>query len=131
MAFAGTFGYRFSRVFGMEIEATVVPDFKAPFSNDFPVILNSSAASNSAAGFTSLIFPGPVCNDAGGRLVIFTTNARVEIPTVSARASRTSSPAAELPARGAPPNLYSYPIPFLLRATQVSRRCRHARSVSP
>jgi opacity protein-like surface antigen len=86
VAFAGTFGYRFSRVFGMEIEATVVPTFKAPFSNDFPIILSSGSASppGSVISFTQ-IYPGPIYGNAGGRVVIFTNNARVEIPTMSTR----------------------------------------------
>lgn len=118
VAFAGTFGYRFSRVFGMEIEATAVPDLKAPFSNDFPVILNSSAASSSAAGLTSVIFPGPVLQDAGGRLVIFTTNARVEIPTVSARVTPYFVAGGGIASTRRTAE-FTYPIPFLLPATQV------------
>jgi len=117
VAFAGTFGYRFNRVFGMEIEATAVPDLKAPFSNEFPVILNSSAVSNSGA-VTSLIFPGPVLQDAGGRLVIFTTNARIEIPTVSARVMPYFVAGGGIASTRRTAQV-TYPFPFLLPATQV------------
>jgi opacity protein-like surface antigen len=85
VAFGGTFGYRFSRVFGMEIDVTAVPTFKAPFSNDLPIILNSASSSfaGSVTSFTRL--GGFFYANAGGRVVIFTNNARVEIPTLSTR----------------------------------------------
>jgi opacity protein-like surface antigen len=83
-AFAGTFGYRFSRVFGMEIEATVVPSLKTPFPG-FPVILGSSVTVTGGALPFTQIYPGPSYGNAGGRLVIFTNNARVEIPSTSTR----------------------------------------------
>ena len=98
VAFAGTFGYRFGRVFGMEIETTAVPNVKSPFRDDFPAILSGSTASilggstvsaGSAVSFTRIdpgqIYPGPTYSNQRGRVVIFTNNARVEIPTTSTR----------------------------------------------
>jgi opacity protein-like surface antigen len=85
VGFSGTFGYRFSRVFGLEIEATAVPELKGP-ADTFPGILD--AVSTSPVGGTisvTQIFPAPVLADASGRLVIFTNNARIEIPTISER----------------------------------------------
>jgi opacity protein-like surface antigen len=87
-AFAGSFGYRFSRVFGMEIEASAVPTLEAPFPG-FPVILSGSSVTvtpitSGGLSFTQ-IFPGPTYGNPGGRLVMFTNNARVEIPTSSTR----------------------------------------------
>jgi opacity protein-like surface antigen len=87
-AFAGSFGYRFSRVFGMEIEASAVPALKAPLPA-FPVILSGSSVLTTpgrgdAFAFTQ-IYPGPTYGNPGGRLVMFTNNARIEIPTSSTR----------------------------------------------
>jgi opacity protein-like surface antigen len=69
----------------MEIEATVVPTLKTPFPG-FPVILSGSSVTvtGGALPFTQ-IYPGPSYGNPGGRLVIFTNNARVEIPTTSTR----------------------------------------------
>src|SRR5204863_9364883 len=52
----------------------------------FPVILNRASANSlgGAVAFTQ-IFPGPAYSNTGGRLVIFTNNARIEIPTLSDR----------------------------------------------
>src|SRR5213593_3499913 len=80
LAFTGSFGYRFTRVVGMEIEVTAAPDLTSPFSNDFPIILNGSSVTSTGGSVTSLIFPGPSMTDFGGRLVVFTNNARIEIP---------------------------------------------------
>ena len=81
----GTFGYRFSRVFGLEIEAAVVPKLSGPVG-PFPVILSNAITWSSLDGSVSpQIFPGPTISDTGGRLVVFTNNARVEIPTASDR----------------------------------------------
>jgi opacity protein-like surface antigen len=85
VGFSGSFGYRFSRVFGIEIEATAVPSLNGPVPN-YPVILSNATFWSSVGGSASpQIFPGPTLSDAGGRLVIFTNNARVEIPTLSDR----------------------------------------------
>jgi opacity protein-like surface antigen len=84
VAFGGTFGYRFSRVFGLEIEATVVPSLHGGLEDDFPVIQALTWSSSIGSPITQ-IFPGPTISDTGGRMVIFTNNARVEIPTLSDR----------------------------------------------
>ena len=66
---AATFGYRFSRVVGFEIEATMVPDLEA---ESVPIAVLQ-------------IFPGPRIENAGGRAVIFSTNVRAHIPTTTSR----------------------------------------------
>jgi len=84
-AFGGTFGYRFSRVFGIEMEATAVPSLHGGLDANFPVVQSLTWSSLSSASPTFQIFPGPTISDTGGRMVIFTNNARVEIPTLSDR----------------------------------------------
>lgn len=85
VGFDGTFGYRFTRVFGFEIEATVVPSLNGPVPN-YPVILSNATVWSSLGGSVATqIFPGPTISDTDGRLVVFTNNARVEIPTTSDR----------------------------------------------
>jgi len=120
VAFAGTFGYRFSRVFGMEIETTAVPSLGAPVSNDFPYItLNSASVSSvSSAGVLPVIYPGPVVDNPGGRLVIFTSNARVEIPTVSTRVTPYFVAGGGLASTRRTADII-YAIPILLPASQV------------
>jgi hypothetical protein len=83
LAYAGSFGYRFSRVVSFVIEATGVPKVHSPFPGDVPMILSSGATSQ---GSTSvLIYPGPVLTNPGGRIVLFTNAARIDIPTTSSR----------------------------------------------
>jgi opacity protein-like surface antigen len=84
-AFGGTFGYRFGRVFGVEMEATAVPSLHGGLDANFPVVQSLTWSSVTSASPTLLIYPGPTISDTGGRLVIFTNNARVEIPTISDR----------------------------------------------
>lgn len=67
-SFSGSFGYRFTRVVGLEIETTVVPRLKS----EFP-------------GVTIQTFPGPAFTNPKGRAVIFSNNVRVTIPTTSIR----------------------------------------------
>ena len=78
-SFSGSFGYRFSRVVGLEIEATVVPTIKS----QFPGATIQSAASEQLASLI-LIYP-PVFENAKGRAVVFSNNVRVTIPTTSDR----------------------------------------------
>lgn len=78
LSFSGSFGYRFSRVVGLELEATVVPTLESP-PNDRVSILGS-------LGYASgLIFPTPRFVDPGGRMVIFSNNVRITLPTGSTR----------------------------------------------
>ena len=82
VAFTGSFGYRFSRVVSFVIEATGVPKVDSGFPDGLPVIL--SASSNAAS---VLIYPGPTYSNLGGRIVLFTNTARIDIPTTSTRLS--------------------------------------------
>jgi opacity protein-like surface antigen len=83
VAFTGSFGYRFSRVVSFVIEATGVPKVQSDFPSALPVILSTGA--NAAASV--VIFPGPTFSNVGGRIVLFTNTARIDIPTTSTRLS--------------------------------------------
>src|SRR5262245_29100147 len=86
IAFAGLFGYRFSRVVSFVIEATVVPDVRGPFPVDSPFIqTTNSSTSNSVSSSSLVVFPGPFFSNPGGRIVLFTNTARIDIPTTSSR----------------------------------------------
>ncbi len=82
IAYTGAFGYRFSRVVSFVIEATGVPSVESSFPASSPVILSAGAAPPS----TSIaIFPGPTYSNLGGRIVLLTNTARIDIPTTSTR----------------------------------------------
>ena len=66
LSVSGSAGYRFNRVFGLGIELTSVPTL----SGDSNVYLPYRAEDNGGAG---------------GRVTIFTTNVRLEIPTTTPR----------------------------------------------
>ena len=77
-SFSGAFGYRFSRVVGFELEASLVPDLSSSYPDDVYTILTSS--------FPSIaIYPPPRFEDAGGRMLILTNNVRIAVPTTSTR----------------------------------------------
>ena len=82
VAYAGSFGFRFSRVVSFVIEATGVPEVDSPFPQSGPVILSSGATPPST---TVLIYPGPIFSNPGGRIVLLTNTARIDIPTTSTR----------------------------------------------
>jgi opacity protein-like surface antigen len=63
---SGAAGYRFNRAFGLGIEVTAAPTL----SRHVPVPLRSAIGS---------------VRDASGRLTVFTTNVRLEIPTTTPR----------------------------------------------
>jgi opacity protein-like surface antigen len=87
IAIAGAVTYRFGRVLGLGIELTAVPTL-TPEPPDF---VNTIAdVGGYIGGPSGLIFPPPTFpsyryEQDGGRAVIFTTNLRVEIPTLSPR----------------------------------------------
>lgn len=83
VSFAGSFGFRFSRVVGLEIDATMVPSMTSAFPDDFAVIQGLSAIP--AAASIVQIFPVPTFSRGKGRAVIFSNNVRIEIPTSSTR----------------------------------------------
>jgi len=81
IALTGSFGFRFSRVVSFVIEATAVPSAEPVFATN-PVILSAGAPPPS----TSIaIFPGPTYSNLGGRIVLLTNTARIDIPTTSTR----------------------------------------------
>lgn len=82
IAYTGSFGYRFSRVVSFVIEATGVPSVESPFPTNTPVIL---AGATTTASTSVAIFPGPTFLNLGGRIVVLTNTARIDIPTTSAR----------------------------------------------
>ena len=82
IAYTGSFGYRFSRVVSFVIEATGVPSVESPFPTNTPVIL---AGATTAASTSVAIFPGPTFSNLGGRIVMLTNTARIDIPTTSTR----------------------------------------------
>jgi opacity protein-like surface antigen len=82
VAFTGSFGYRFTRVVSFVIEATGVPNLESEFPAG-PVILSAGTASSASV----LIYPGPSYSNVGGRIVLFTNTARIDIPTTSTRLS--------------------------------------------
>ena len=74
-SFSGAFGYRFSRVVGFELETTVVPSWKSPFPGYIILAGLPEAA----------IYPTPRFDNPGGRMVIFSSNVRIVVPTTSTR----------------------------------------------
>jgi opacity protein-like surface antigen len=82
IAYTGSFGYRFSRVVSFVIEATGVPSVESPFPTNLPVIL---AGASTTASTSVAIFPGPTFSNLGGRIVMLTNTARIDIPTTSTR----------------------------------------------
>jgi opacity protein-like surface antigen len=87
LSVSGSFEYRFNRVVGLEIDATLAPSLSGPFRYAYPILAGSSVAFASEAVSTaaSLIFPGPRFTNEDGRAVIFSNNVRVLIPTTAAR----------------------------------------------
>lgn len=87
-AFAGAFGYRFSDVVGLEIEATVVPTLRSPYpdasiqTSALPVTFVASAI---PGVLSSQFFSTPAFTNPGGRAVILSNNVRVHIPTTVTR----------------------------------------------
>jgi len=88
---SGTFGFRFSRIVSFEIEATVVPKLGSAFAPGaiIQTASNSTDFASSLFGPTGTsvltIFPGPTINNRSGRLVVFSNNVRIDIPTTSTR----------------------------------------------
>jgi hypothetical protein len=79
-SFSGSFGYRFSKVVGLEIEATLVPRL----NSDFPGLTIQNTAAEQLAAYLQ-IYPSPSFSNPKGRAVIFSNNVRVTIPTTSTR----------------------------------------------
>jgi hypothetical protein len=89
LSFSGSFEYRFSRVVGLEVEATLAPTLKSPFpTNGYQILAASStspAVTGALTGVGLAIYPGPTYTNADGRAVIFSNNVRIAIPTTTKR----------------------------------------------
>jgi opacity protein-like surface antigen len=72
-SFAGTAGYEFTRIAGLELEATAIPTLRSPI------------ASRSVSGGTLASVAQPSFRSNDGRAIFFTTNMRVRLPTTKAR----------------------------------------------
>ena len=86
-SFAGSFEYRFNRVAGLEIEATVVPSLKSE-SPDVRILAASSSSSFIAAQLSlgpAVTFPTSLFVNQRGRAIFFTNNVRVHVPTTVSR----------------------------------------------
>lgn len=79
LSFSGAFEYRFSRVVGFELEATVVPSLKSRFPVDDQYTILGVALPS------VLIFPAPRFDNPGGRVVILSNNVRIVVPTTSSK----------------------------------------------
>jgi len=94
---AGSFEYRFNRVAGLEVEATLAPSLTSPYP--YVSVLTDASAFSTPLSFSDLaafgflptfptiptIFPPPRVTNERGRAVFFTNNVRVHIPTTIAR----------------------------------------------
>src|SRR5262245_36334409 len=85
LTFAGAAGYRFSRIIGIEIDITAVPTLKSAFPTNAssPIVIQGTASTPSIPS-SVLIYPGPTYANPNGRVVIFTNNVRVDLPTTMA-----------------------------------------------
>jgi opacity protein-like surface antigen len=81
-SFSGAFGYRFGRVVGLELDATVVPTVRSSFQNPTTPTIQTLSAGLPAS---IQIFPPPSYTNPNGRTVIFSNNVRVTIPTTTPR----------------------------------------------
>jgi opacity protein-like surface antigen len=84
LSFSGSFEYRFTRVVGLEVEATLAPTLKSPYPDGGYRILTGGFAFTSSS-VVPTIYPGPTFTNEGGRAVIFSNNVRVAIPTTTER----------------------------------------------
>jgi opacity protein-like surface antigen len=84
-SFSGSAGYQFTRMMGLEIEATSVPRLRGSFPGSSTSISALSSVSGVALSSITAILPGTSLNVTGGRAVFFTTNVRVRLPTTSPR----------------------------------------------
>lgn len=78
---AGTIGYRVNRFLGFGMEVMSVPTLKPDVANLAPS--TGLASSGSAVVATSV--PTSTVTGTNGRATVFTTNVRIEIPTITAR----------------------------------------------
>ena len=90
LSFAGTFGFRFTRVVSLEIESTIVPSLRSSFGGG-PQIQSwaTTTASTTSPGSTAIlqVYPGPVFSNTSGRLVVLSNNVRIDMPITTTRAT--------------------------------------------
>ena len=81
VAYSGSVDFRFTRVVGLEIEATFVPSLKSPYpgSNTLTDGLNGSSSG------LYIGIPSVTLSNEDGRAVIWSNNVRVAIPTTTTR----------------------------------------------
>lgn len=84
-SFSGSAGYQLGPTVALEIEATAVPRVKLPFYESSPVTIASASGGISSVGTLRAIYPGLVMQPTDGRVVIFTTNIRVQLPALATR----------------------------------------------
>lgn len=95
-SFGGSAGYQFTRMFGIEIEASAVPTLEPSLADDgffYPLTMWSSEGVVSSGGTMRpgvtqtivSILPRPTEQSIEERTVFFTTNVRVQMPTGNAR----------------------------------------------
>jgi hypothetical protein len=90
VSFSGSFEYRFTRVIGLEIDATLAPRLRSPFPGytilaGSPVVAVDASLPAAVAATGLAIYPGPTYTNPGGRAVILSNNVRITIPTTAAR----------------------------------------------
>ena len=111
IAYSGSFGYRFSPIVSLVIEAMAVPEVHASFPAHNPIILSESGSNT---GTSVAIFPGPTYSNPGGRIVLFTNAARIDIPTTSTRVTPFFTAGGGIAnVRRTADFTFPYPIPFL------------------
>ena len=126
LSFSGSAGYQFTKMIGMEVEATSAPRLRGSFPNRSTSISALSTSGVLVSTVTS-IFPGATLKVTDGRAVFFTTNVRVQLPTTSARVTpyfvagggtasvrRSTDVVFPIPLAGAP----NSPIPTLRTITE-------------
>jgi opacity protein-like surface antigen len=82
---AGSFGYRFTRTVGLEIEATYVPSLKSPFPGVTIQNFPTAGAELAASPVLGSVFLTPSFANPSGRLVVLSNNIRIELPTTAPR----------------------------------------------
>jgi opacity protein-like surface antigen len=83
VSYSAAFDYRFTRVVGLELDATFAPSLKSPFPG--AIIQNASVSSGLPGSVIGSILPLPSLSNQKGGAVIFSNNVRVAIPTTTSR----------------------------------------------
>jgi opacity protein-like surface antigen len=84
-AISGAAGYRFGRVLALGIELTAVPTLTGEAPELYNIAADVSGSLEAIGLIYPPIFPTYRFEEDGGRAMIFTTNLRLEIPTLSPR----------------------------------------------